>query len=111
MKTRHAFAVLLVLAGLTVAAYAADKKADSGRTLAGRVIDKQDNPLPDAVVFQHAYAGSKELHCGARCGLPFSRAVAEYRLLSLCPVQRQEERYQDDQPFRRSPSAQHESAD
>jgi carboxypeptidase family protein len=53
MKMRHALAVLLVLAGLAVVANcanAADKK-DNGRTLAGKVIDKQDNPLPDAVVY------------------------------------------------------------
>jgi hypothetical protein len=54
VKKRYAVAVLLILSGLALVgdrAYAADKKADSGRTLAGKVIDKQDNPLPDAVVY------------------------------------------------------------
>jgi hypothetical protein len=54
MKKRQVLAVLLLLAGFAVIsdhAYAADKKADSGRTLAGKVIDKQDNPLPDSVVY------------------------------------------------------------
>jgi len=47
-------AVLLVLAGLAVVAdlaYAGDKKADSGRMLTGKVIDRQDNPVPDSVVY------------------------------------------------------------
>jgi hypothetical protein len=47
-------AVLLVLAGLATGAnltYAGDKKADAGRTLTGKVIDRQDNPVTDAVVY------------------------------------------------------------
>ena len=54
MKKCSLLAVLLLLAGFAVVAeraYAGDKKADAGRTLAGRVIDKQDNPLADAVVY------------------------------------------------------------
>ena len=53
MKKHHAIASLLILMSLALCAnyaYAGDKK-DAGRTLAGKVIDKQDNPLPDAVVY------------------------------------------------------------
>jgi hypothetical protein len=54
LKNHRIVAVLLLLAGFAMVAnrvYAADKKADSGRTLAGKVIDKQDNPLPNSVVY------------------------------------------------------------
>jgi hypothetical protein len=44
---------LLLLMGLAVAANPFDKKdkEDTGRLLTGRVTDRQDNPLPDAVVY------------------------------------------------------------
>ena len=42
-------AVTLLLAGLP--ASAKDKSSDAGRLLTGRVIDKQDTPLPSAVVY------------------------------------------------------------
>jgi hypothetical protein len=54
VNKRHVVVVVLLLAGLAVtadAAYAGDKKADSGRTVSGKVIDRQDNPLPDSVVY------------------------------------------------------------
>ncbi len=54
MKKRHLIAIFLLLAGLAVAtqlAYAGDKKPDTGRTLTGKVTDRQDSPLPDAVVY------------------------------------------------------------
>lgn len=46
-------AVLLLLVGMAVAANPFDKKdkEDTGRLLTGRVTDRQDNPLPDAVVY------------------------------------------------------------
>lgn len=53
MKRRHIVAVLLLLAGMVAVAdlaYAGDKK-DSGRMLTGRVSDRQDNPLPNSVVY------------------------------------------------------------
>ena len=53
MKRRHIVAVLLLLSGLVAVAdlaYAGDKK-ESGRMLTGRVIDRQDNPLPNSVVY------------------------------------------------------------
>lgn len=46
--------LLLLLVGLTVAtsAYAKDKdKSATGRLLTGKVFDRHDNPLPDAVVY------------------------------------------------------------
>lgn len=47
--------VLLLLIGLAAFAapsYPKDKdKGDSGRLLTGRVVDRQDNPLSDAVVY------------------------------------------------------------
>jgi hypothetical protein len=53
VKKHHIVAVFLLLTSLAMVAdraYAGDKK-DAGRVLAGRVIDKQENPLPDAVVY------------------------------------------------------------
>ena len=45
--------VLLLLVGCAVAANPFEKKdkEDSSRLLTGRVTDRQDNPLPDAVVY------------------------------------------------------------
>jgi hypothetical protein len=54
VKKHHVVAVFVLLAGLVAVAdlaYAGDKKADSGRMLTGKVIDRQDNPLPDSVVY------------------------------------------------------------
>src|SRR6266446_477233 len=52
---RHAAVVLVVLLmGLAVAsppADAKDKSGDAGRLLTGRVVDKQDAPLPSSVVY------------------------------------------------------------
>jgi hypothetical protein len=53
VKKHRIVAIFLLLTGLAIVAdraYAGDKK-DPGRVLAGRVIDKQENPLPDAVVY------------------------------------------------------------
>jgi hypothetical protein len=53
VKKHHILAVFLFLAGLAMVAdrgYAGDKK-DLGRVLSGKVIDKQDNPLSDSVVY------------------------------------------------------------
>jgi hypothetical protein len=54
MKRRSAFALLLVmlLAVIALPAYGKDKnKADAGRMLTGKVIDKHDNPISDSVVY------------------------------------------------------------
>ena len=55
MKRHHVVALVLLLVGLAAAglpSYAKDKdKGESGRLLTGRVIDHQDNPLTDAVVY------------------------------------------------------------
>ncbi len=54
MKKRHFAPVFLLLAALVLVAnlaYAGDKKADTGRMLTGRVSDRQDNSLPDAVLY------------------------------------------------------------
>lgn len=56
MKRYHVVAlVLLLLVGLAALAaspYPKDKdKGESGRLLTGRVVDRQDNPLSDAVVY------------------------------------------------------------
>jgi len=54
MKKRWAVALMLVLLGLTLASLpstAKDKSGDSGRLLTGKVIDKQDAPLPSSVVY------------------------------------------------------------
>jgi hypothetical protein len=45
-------AILVVACVLNAAAFAKDKETNNaGRFLAGRVLDRQDNPLPDAVVY------------------------------------------------------------
>ena len=54
MKQRYrTIALVLLVAGLTAAASAYDKKdkGDSGRLLTGRVVDHEENPLPSAVVY------------------------------------------------------------
>jgi Carboxypeptidase regulatory-like domain len=54
VRKRHIVPVLLLLAALVLVAdlaYAGDKKADTGRMLTGTVSDRQDNPVPDAVVY------------------------------------------------------------
>jgi hypothetical protein len=56
MRKLYAIAVVLLLVGLAAAAdpsYAAfyKDKGDAGRLLTGRVIDRQDNPLPGSVVY------------------------------------------------------------
>jgi hypothetical protein len=54
MKKHMVVAVMLVLMGLAAAslpAAAKDKSGDAGRLLTGRVGDKQDAPLPSAVVY------------------------------------------------------------
>src|SRR5690242_7318111 len=54
MKKHMVVAVMLVLASLAAAslpAAAKDKSGDNGRLLTGKVMDKQDAPLPSAVVY------------------------------------------------------------
>jgi hypothetical protein len=54
MKKHAAVALMVLVMGLSVAslpADAKDKSGDSGRLLTGRVVDKQDAPLPSSVVY------------------------------------------------------------
>jgi len=54
MKRHAAVALVVLLTGLAVAslpADAKDKSGDAGRLLTGRVVDKQDGPLPSSVVY------------------------------------------------------------
>jgi protocatechuate 3,4-dioxygenase beta subunit len=54
MRTRHVVVLALLLASLAIASVpvdAKDKSADSGRLLTGRVVDRQDAPIPNAVVY------------------------------------------------------------
>jgi hypothetical protein len=54
MKRHSAVALLVVLMGLAVAslpAGAKDKSGDAGRLLTGKVVDKQEAPLPNSVVY------------------------------------------------------------
>jgi hypothetical protein len=54
MRLRHIFPALIVVTAIVLASpsYAKDKDdRSSGRLLTGRVLDRQDNPLPDAVVY------------------------------------------------------------
>jgi hypothetical protein len=54
MKRHAAVALVVLLMGLAVAclpADAKDKSGDAGRLLTGRVVDKQDAPLPSSVVY------------------------------------------------------------
>jgi hypothetical protein len=53
-KIGYAVALTLVLLGLALASLpsdAKDKSGDNGRLLTGKVMDKQDAPLPSAVVY------------------------------------------------------------
>jgi len=53
MRKYQVAALLLLLFGVAVAAspYSKDKDKNTvGRMLTGKVLDRQDNPLPDAVV-------------------------------------------------------------
>jgi hypothetical protein len=54
MRKRVAVALVVLSLGLALAtlpATAKDKSADSGRLLTGKVVDKQDAPLPSSVVY------------------------------------------------------------
>jgi hypothetical protein len=54
MRKYQVAALLLLLFGVAVAAspYSKDKDKNTvGRMLTGKVLDRQDNPLPDAVVY------------------------------------------------------------
>src|SRR6202165_3416268 len=54
MNRHLVVALMLLLAGLAVAslpAYAKDKTSDEGRLLTGKVVDRQDAPLPNAIVY------------------------------------------------------------
>src|SRR5919204_1449029 len=55
MKLRYTQVLALVLATIAVFAtttsYAKDKSSDSGRLLTGKVTGKQEQPLPNAVVY------------------------------------------------------------
>ena len=52
MKTARALGLAVLMAMLlTATAPAKDKEATPGRLLSGRVVDKQDNPLVNAVVY------------------------------------------------------------
>lgn len=54
MKRGHIVVLaILVFTALSIAApcYAKDKDGSTGRLLTGRVLDRQDNPVPDAVVY------------------------------------------------------------
>jgi hypothetical protein len=54
MRTRHVVVLVLLLASLALAPVtvsAKDKNADSGRLLTGKVTDRQDAPLSNAVVY------------------------------------------------------------
>lgn len=50
-KLQIALLLLLVTGSLAVSASAKDKNATTGRLLTGKVLDKHDNPLTDAVVY------------------------------------------------------------
>jgi hypothetical protein len=52
MKKCRAIAVVLLLVSLAAAAAPSPKdRGPTGRLLTGKVLDKRDNPLPDAVVY------------------------------------------------------------
>ena len=53
MRKYAAVAMLLLFVSLALAANPYDKKdkGDNGRLLTGKVTDRQENPLPDAVVY------------------------------------------------------------
>lgn len=54
MKKHSVVAPMILLAVLALAglpAYSKDKSGDAGRLLTGRVVDKQDAPLPSSVVY------------------------------------------------------------
>jgi len=52
MRRYQVVALMVVLSFATVATYAKDKdKGVPGRMLTGKVLDRHDNPLPDAVVY------------------------------------------------------------
>lgn len=54
MKKLRVATVMILLAGLALVSLpsaAKDKSEDAGRLLTGRVVDKQDAPLPSSVVY------------------------------------------------------------
>jgi hypothetical protein len=54
MKRHRVVALMILLTGLAIAslpAFSKDKSGDAGRLLTGKVVDKQDAPLPSSVVY------------------------------------------------------------
>jgi len=53
MRTFRTLSLMVILLGLAAAvyAYAPKDKSAPGRTLTGKVLDKRDNPVTDAVVY------------------------------------------------------------
>jgi len=54
MRTNRILLLMLLVVGTSACpgfSYAKDKDASSGRLLTGRVLDRQDNPVTDAVVY------------------------------------------------------------
>jgi hypothetical protein len=51
MKKALVVALILLVASLAAFGEPFEKKGDSGRVLLGKVTDRQDNPLPNAVVY------------------------------------------------------------
>ena len=51
MKKRYVVALVLLLVSLAAAANPYKDKTDTGRLLTGKVLDHQDNPVPNAVVY------------------------------------------------------------
>jgi hypothetical protein len=51
MKRAIVVSVIVLAVGLAAAASPFDKKGDTSRLLTGKVMDRQDSPLPNAVVY------------------------------------------------------------
>jgi hypothetical protein len=51
MKNQRVMALAILVASVVLASLPSNAKDDAGRLLTGRVIDKQDAPLPSAVVY------------------------------------------------------------
>ncbi len=59
MRKYRVIVLVLLLAALSASAVAKDNKAQAGRLVTGKVVDRQDNPLTGAVVYisdSHSHA-------------------------------------------------------
>ena len=90
MKKALIIALTLLVVSLTAFGEPFEKKTDNSRVLSGRVADRQDNPIPNAVVYltNTRTRAVKTYIVGQDRRIPLPVPRAQYRLRGVCAVQR-----------------------